>query len=241
MAEFERNLVRRLGGQLSRPTTEVTGLTTKPFYVDSADPYKRGNRGVAELHQVVRRPPTRCRGRQAQPRRGERAVPHQRRRGAVRTDVGVAGRHRRTTRRPTPPDARRGDRHRPATRSRSGSRARPAQRARSRTTRSPRAVAACSSWPRGLHRRLAAAGTRAAPRRHRSLGRQRQPADVYDIDAAGRIAPDALRRAQPLRRGHLGDRRRSRHPHRRPRRRQRRRLALDELLKFRSYLNRSAR
>jgi hypothetical protein len=49
-AEFERNLpfaesVANSALDPANPTT-VTGITTKPFYVDSDDPYKRGNPGV---------------------------------------------------------------------------------------------------------------------------------------------------------------------------------------------------
>ena len=49
-AEFERNLpfalsVARSAVDPANPKT-VTGITTKPFYVDSEDPYKRSNPGV---------------------------------------------------------------------------------------------------------------------------------------------------------------------------------------------------
>ena len=54
-----------------------------------------------------------------------------------------------------------------------------------------------------------------------ALAANGQQADVYDIDAAGRLAPGRARRAQPLRRRRLGDRRRPGDPHRRPGRRQR--------------------
>src|SRR5262245_30096227 len=49
-AEFERNLpfARSVADSAVDPDDPktVTGLTTKPFYVDSEDPYKRGNPGV---------------------------------------------------------------------------------------------------------------------------------------------------------------------------------------------------
>ncbi len=59
------------------------------------------------------------------------------------------------------------------------------------------------------------------------LPRTRSPptasrADVYDVDARGRVAPGPSRRAQPLRRGDLVHGRRQRHPPARPGRRERR-------------------
>ena len=58
----------------------VLGIKTKPFYIDSDDPYKRGIPVVQlSFDQVLRRPAEGCGPGQAEPRQGEGEVPHQRR------------------------------------------------------------------------------------------------------------------------------------------------------------------
>ena len=117
--EFQRVLpfahsVARSAVDPDDPKT-VTGIETKPFYVDSDDPYKSGNPGVQLSFTTSYGDP--------QPvaviaKRSLGAVqvqvPDQRRRGADRSDDGVA---RRGDVHPgvrlLPPDARPGDRHRP--------------------------------------------------------------------------------------------------------------------------------
>ena len=118
-AEFERNLpfaqsVANSAVDPDDPKT-VTGITTKPFYVDSDDPYKRGNPGVQLSFTKSYGDP--------QPvaviaKRSLGAVTVKYRinggAGAVGTHVRVGGR---VEVQPgvglLPPDARRGDRHRP--------------------------------------------------------------------------------------------------------------------------------
>ena len=91
----------------------------------------------AQLHQVVRRPAAGRRARQAQPRRGHREVPHQRRRDALGAHEGVGGRVAlRHDVDALPPDARRRHRHQPGRHGRGVVRGRrPARRRRSPTRR----------------------------------------------------------------------------------------------------------
>ena len=118
-AEFERNLpfaesVAELGGRPRRPE-DGHGDHDQAVLRRQRRPLQARQPGrPAELRQVVRRPAAGRRDRQAQPRRRDGEVPHQRRRGAVGTHVRVGGR---VEVQPgvglLPPDARRGDRHRP--------------------------------------------------------------------------------------------------------------------------------
>ena len=96
-AEFERNLpfARSVADSAADPDDPktVTGIKTKPFYVDSEDAYKRGIPGVQLSFtksygdpQPVAVLAKRSLG------DGHREVPHQRRPGAVRAHEGVGGR-----------------------------------------------------------------------------------------------------------------------------------------------------
>ncbi len=153
-AEFERNLpfARSVADSAVDPDDPktVTGITTKPFYVDSDDPYKRSNPGVQLSFAKSYGDP--------QPV----AVIAKRSLGAVTVKYSINGepaadrhpRHgvgRRVEVRPSvgllPPDARRGDRYRPRRLGRGLVR----RWRRGRVTRSPtrpypRVVTACSSW-----------------------------------------------------------------------------------------------
>ena len=118
-AEFERNLpfARSVADSAVDPDDPktVTGITTKPFYVDSDDPYKSSNPGVQlsfARSYGDPQPVAVIAKRSLGAVDGE--VQHQRRRAAVGTHVRVGGR---VEVRPgvglLPPDARRGDRYRP--------------------------------------------------------------------------------------------------------------------------------
>ena len=119
-AEFERNLpfARSVADSAVDPADPktVTGITTKPFYVDSDDPYKRGNPGVRlsftksygdpqPVAVIAKRSlgdvevKYRINSGDVQTRRA-----HVRVGGRVEVQPGVGL---------LPPDARRGDRHRP--------------------------------------------------------------------------------------------------------------------------------
>ena len=101
-AEFERNLpfatsVAR--SAVDPPTRNDAGITTKPFYVDSEDPYKRSNPGTQLSFARSYGDPQPVAVVAKRSLGAVTVVPHQRRRGAVGTHVRVGGRDRGTTRR----------------------------------------------------------------------------------------------------------------------------------------------
>ena len=200
--EFERNLpfaesVANSAADPDDPKSSL-GIKTKPFYIKSDDPYKDGHAG-RELHVQVllRRPAAGAGAGQAGARRGDGQVQDQRRRDAERLDVGVEGRREVQARLGLlPRHARHG--HRDQARRQGGGLVRgrrPEERRRSPTRWSPTPTARCSWWrPRT---------TRAPrPRRPRArttcsyyldaLAANGVAADVYDVDARGRTAPDPL-------------------------------------------------
>ena len=224
--EFERNLpfaqsVAQSAGDPDDPKT-VTGIETKPFYLDSEDPYKSSNPGTQLSFSTSYGDP--------QPV----AVIAKRSLGAVTAKYSINGgpvqsaatsewpggsrytRRRSTTTRcvawsPAPTRA---------TRSRSGSRAAARRVTRSPTRPSPRAATAFLSWPprttpgplRCSRRGPSFAGhVRRGPGRQRPAGRR--------LRRRRRRAARARRArgAQPLRRRDLGDGQRPGDPHRRPR------------------------
>ena len=225
------------------------GIETKPFYIESDDPYKDGIPGANFAFEYSYGDPQPVAGAgQAQPRPVDAEVPHQRRPRAQRADPEWKGGERYDAADVLlPRDARRRARHRPGRLRRGLVRGR--QGAAHRSSRSPIGGlrignAGCwSSRPR----------TTRAPRRCRRPARTTSTttstrsqangieADVYDVDARGRTAPDHLgvlshydaviwytgddivTRTRRLGRGNAD------------------RLAMDEILEFRAYMNEGGR
>ena len=186
------------------------GNTTKPFYRRRLRRSRTATRST-RAGQCAR----------AQPRRGHAEVSDQRRRGAERADHGVERRRalRRPRRRLLPHRcAARSPARSPATGEGRGSRAAARSATRSPTRREVESDGArAGRRGRGLHRHLAGVQARRTGRATSryypdALAANGIAADVYDVDANGRQAPDALGVLEPLRRGHLVHRRRRHHP-----------------------------
>ena len=215
----------------------------KPFYLESEDPYKRGIPGANLKFSYSYGDP--------QPV----AVIAKRSLGAVTAKWKVNGGAERSS-----PTRWTGDSYTPpaltttrfaasspariqVTPSRSGSRVVASAASRSPTRRSPRPATRSSSWP---------PRTTPAPHRCRrpvqaevrdytdALKANRINADVYDVDARNRTALPA-RRAQPLRRGRVVSRATTSSREGRMGPGNADRLALDEMLEFRAYLNEGGR
>ena len=230
--EFERILpfassVARSAVDPDDPKT-VTGIETKPFYVDSDDPYKSGNPGVQLSFTKSYGDP--------QPV----AVIAKRSLGAVKVKYRINGGEVQTG--ADDGEWEGGSKYNPAsvyyhqmrgvvTGTDPGDSVEVwfeggGQRvSRSPTTPSPRPATGCSSWrPRTTPapRRCRTRGPALRRHVHRRPGRQRPAGRRLRHRRRGTGRPGRPRRAQPLRRRRLGDRQRPGHPHRRPRRRQRR-------------------
>ena len=199
--EFERNLpfARRSPNSAADPDDPKSslGIKTKPFYLKSDDPYKDGHpRRELHVQVLLRRPAAGAGAGQAQPRRGDAQVPDQRRRGAQRPDVGVDGR-REVQARPSEYHVMRGT----VTGTKPGDTVEVwfeggGQKSESFTYRTvSESTTACSSWrPRTTRARRPCR----RPARTTStyyldaLAANGIQADVYDVDASGRTAPDDL-------------------------------------------------
>ncbi len=192
-----RRVRRRLGGRPRRPEDGHRDQDQAVLRRERGRLQARPARRTAQLRQVLRRPAAGGRARQAQPGRRHVEVPHQRRARAVEAHRGVEG--RRALRHDVdalPPGPRRRHRHRSrATRSRCGSRA----AARAEAIFTYKAVSETG------HRVLVVAAedyTGASPAQTPgphyvdyytdALAANGLDADVYDVDAQGRKAPDAL-------------------------------------------------
>ena len=229
-AEFERNLpfARSVADSAVDPDDPktVTGITTKPFYVDSDDPYKRSNPGVQLSFARSYGDP--------QPV----AVIAKRSLGAVTVKYRINGGAVQSA---------------PTSEWEGGSRYNPAsvyyhqmrgvvtgtdpgdsvevwfegggQRSDSFTYQAVsesgnRVLVVAAEDYTGASPVQDPAGPHFVTQYTDALAANGQEADVYDIDAAGRMAPDALGVLSHYDAVIVGDRKRPGHPHRRPRWRQ---------------------
>ena len=194
-AEFERHVqfALDLARSAPDPTHPKSHLGNKP-----------ANFVVDKFKRLVRQPADRAGERPPRPGPDRAALPRERRQDADRVHVRVAGRQalRRRGRLLVPPHARAGDRHEArATTWRCGStpRRRTRRATRSRTTSGPTRARACwcsRSRTTPAIRPCRRTRTRRSRTTSTTTARRWPPTestyDVYDYDAMGRKAPDAL-------------------------------------------------
>ena len=252
-AEFRRNLpfarsVAPFGTATRMTRSPCSGSRPSRSTSTSADPYKRGNPGVQlQLRQVLRRPAAGRGPGQAQPRQGDREVPHQRRPGADRAHPRVARRAERTTRPPSTTTSSAARSEAPTSGDSRGGLVpgwRPAQRVvhlrRRLRTRDHRVLVVAAEDYTGASPDQTS-GPHYLDYYLDALDANGVAADVYDVDAEDRVAPDQLgvlatttpssgtpattwSPARPARDPGNADR-----------------LALDQMLEFRAYLNEGGR
>ena len=226
-AEFENTLTFSLSLARSAKDPDdpesARGFETEPFYLDqtAVDP-ENGPLSMFDFtfDEVVRRPAGGAGPGQAEPRRTSRckyqinggpaqSVPTREWTGGETYGVGKATYYRVMS--GTVP------RHQARRHGRGVVRGRPhAERLVHYTAVSESRRRRAGHGGRGLHRRLAGLRRPTARTTCRSTRTPSTPTasayDVYDVDANGRVAPDALGVLEPLQRGHLVHGRRRHHP-----------------------------